>query len=286
MTPLGIVAILGAILSMLAYGARKGHSSRSKIQFVVALATWGLLWFATGSTFARDGMMNLPDHMVGHVIVMFVVPMGLVGSASGRSFWWVMSASSRRRLLRWWYIGRRRHVSTLLANPIVAALVLNIVMVSAHLPVVFDWVMERTWVMDWVMEPAFLLSGLFFFHYLVPAVPRKIRVRLRLQLLMVVVTMLEMLVMAMSMSIFTKAAWYSVMYGQPRPMAGMTMTGPVITVAQAFHQQQLAAAILWICGDFWAVPCLVLITRRLITRDGSLFAALEGQSARLSGSAP
>jgi cytochrome c oxidase assembly factor CtaG len=44
------------------------------------------LWFATASRFAQDGMMNLPDHMIGHVIVMFFVPMGLNGSGSARSF--------------------------------------------------------------------------------------------------------------------------------------------------------------------------------------------------------
>ena len=284
MTPLGVVAIIGAVVAMLGYGVRATKSRRLKLQFALSLVTWAVLWFATGSQFAQDGMMNLPDHMIGHVIVMFLVPMGLIASASGRSFWWTLGLRSRRRLLRWWYVNRRWRTPKALANPIAAAVLLNVVMVAAHLPRVFDFVMLHTWAMDWLMEPAFLLSGLFFFHYLIPAVPRRIRVRLRLQLLMVVATMLEMLIMAMAMSIFTKAAWYSVMYGPPRAMPGMTMNGPIITATQAFHQQQLAAAILWICGDFWAVPCLVLITRRLVSREGSLFAALERQSERLSGS--
>jgi hypothetical protein len=92
---------------------------------------------------------------------------------------------------------------------------------------------------------------------------------------MVLVTTCEMLVMAMSMSIVTRAAWYSVMYAPAIVMPGMDMTEPAVSVSQGFHQQQLAVAILWICGDFWAVPHLVLIIRRLVMRDGSLFAALE-----------
>lgn len=284
MAPLGVVAVLGVILAVVAQVRRPTRSRRVQLQFAVALVSWGLLWFATASSFARDGMANLPDHMIGHVIVMFLVPMGLVGSASARSLWWVIGTETRRRLLRWWYVRRPVHVPPSVGGPVAAALVLNAVMVSAHVPRVFDAVMEHTWAMEWLMEPAFLLSGLFFFHFLIPAPPRKVRARLRLQLFMVLLTMLEMLVMAMAMSIFTKAAWYSVMVAGSGAMAGMNMSGAAASTLQAFHQQQLAAAILWICGDFWAVPCLVLIMRRLVMREGSLFAALERQSSRLTGS--
>ena len=87
-------------------------------------------------------------------------------------------------------------------------------------------------------------------------------------------------VLAMSMSIFTTSSWYDEMV----PGHGMPyMPGMASTVSAAFHQQQLAAAILWICGDFWAVPLLVVIARRVVSRDGSLLAALERQSSRLSG---
>jgi hypothetical protein len=104
-------------------------------------------------------------------------------------------------------------------------------------------------------------------------------VPLNQQLVMVVATMFEMLILAMSMSIFTQASWYDVM----TPGHGMPfMPGMARTVSAAFHQQQLAAGILWICGDFWAVPILVMIARRLIHRDGSLFAVLERHSSRLS----
>jgi len=71
------------------------------------------------------------------------------------------------------------------------------------------------------------------------------------------------------------------MPGMP-PMPGMGAMG--VSAATAFHRQQLAAGLLWICGDFWGVPCLVLIVRRLSKRDGSIFGVLERQSERFSSS--
>ena len=83
-----------------------------------------------------------------------------------------------------------------------------------------------------------------------------------------------MLLLAMAMSIFTRTSWYAIM----DPVTGMSgmpgMSMHATTLAQAFHEQQLSAAILWICGDFWAIPSLVVIVRRVTLRDGSLFQAL------------
>ena len=86
--------------------------------------------------------------------------------------------------------------------------------------------------------------------------------------------------LAMSMSIFTKASWYTVMV----PHAGMAyMPGMATSAAVAFSQQRLAAGILWICGDGWAIPCIITVLHRAVKRDGSLFAVIERQSSRFSG---
>jgi cytochrome c oxidase assembly factor CtaG len=279
MSPLGVVAILGAILSMISYSRRPYKNRRVDLQFMVALITWAVLWFATGSSFAREGMTSLPIHMICHILVMFIVPIGVVGSSFIRSLWWVLGAPTRRRLLRWWYLQRTWRAPHWLFHPLTAVLVLNVVMVAAHVPVVFDFVMGRSWAMEWLMEPAFLFSGLFFFHFLIPSLPRRNHVKLRYQYVMVLATVAEMFFLAMAMSIFTSASWYSVM----TPGHGMAMMpGMARTVGAAFSQQRLAAGILWICGDFWAGPVLILIIHRTIERDGSLFKALERQTSRLS----
>ncbi len=279
MSPLGALAVVGAVLTILAYDRRRSRTSRASGQSLLALFAWAVLWFATASPFARRGMTNLPDHMIGHVLVMFLVPMALIYSGFARSLWWIIPVERRRRLLRWWYVGRSKRLPTWVLHPFTAAVVLNVVMVGSHTTRFFDFSMEHLWAMDWLMEPAFFFSGLFFFHFLISSPPRRSHVKLSRQLIIVVATMFEMLILAMSMSIFTSVSWYSVMV----PGHGMPfMPGMATTALAAFHQQQLAAGILWICGDFWAVPILVTIARRLVRRDGSLFAVLERQSSRLS----
>jgi cytochrome c oxidase assembly factor CtaG len=287
MAPLGVVAIIGAALSFISFLRRPSRRQRTQLQFIASIFSWTSLWFATASSFASSGMTNLTSHMIGHVIVMFLVPIGLILSGTARSWWWLLPVDSRRKVLRWWNVDRDVRVPKFLFNPISAALVLNAVMVASHIPSVFDASMEHQWGMDYLLEPSFLLSGLFFFHFIVSSSPRKNKVGIRLQLFMVLSTMLEMLVMAMSLSIFSNSAWYAVM----KPMAGMTnmnmagMTMPATTLLEAFHQQQLAAGVLWVCGDFWAVPCLILIIRRLANRNGgSLFNALNRGSEKFTGS--
>ena len=287
MAPLGVVAIIGAALSIISFLRRPSRRQRTQLQFIASIFSWTSLWFATASSFASSGMTNLTSHMIGHVIVMFLVPIGLVLSGTARSWWWLLPVDSRRQVLRWWNVDRNVRVPKFFFNPISAALVLNVVMVTSHIPAVFDASMEHRWEMDYLLEPSFLLSGLFFFHFIVSSSPRKNKVGIRLQLFMVLSTMLEMLVMAMSLSIFSNSAWYAVM----KPMAGMTnmnmagMTMPATTLLEAFHQQQLAAGVLWVCGDFWAVPCLILIIRRLANRNGgSLFNALNRGSEKFTGS--
>jgi cytochrome c oxidase assembly factor CtaG len=278
--PLGVIAIVGAVASIVAHSHRKTTSLRVNCQFAVSLLSWALLWYATASSFASEGMISLPKHMIAHILVMFLVPIGLITSATLRSLWWLPRAPARRRLLKWWYLERTWHAPKWLFNLLVATVVLNGVMIASHLPGVFDYVMARDWMMQWLVEPAFLLSGLFFFHFIVPSPPRTTHVKLRYQFVALMVTLFEMLMLAMSMSIFTKASWYSVMVMHPGMAA---MPGMAATAAVAFSQQREAAGILWICGDGWAIPCLILVLYRLVKRDGSLLGALEHHSSRLSG---
>jgi hypothetical protein len=83
-----------------------------------------------------------------------------------------------------------------------------------------------------------------------------------------VVTVFEMLVLAMALAIFTKAPWYSM---------NVLMDGS----AAALRDQRWAAGILWVCGDFRAIPALVLVAYRIYGTEGGVSASFERALGRV-----
>jgi cytochrome c oxidase assembly factor CtaG len=231
-----------------------------------------LLALVASGPLNRWSMAWLSIHMVMHVLEMFYLPPLLILGAPWVPLLFAAPTDRRRRWLRWYHLSRSgallRGPVAVLTNPVVAVVLFNGTMILWHIPAVYDWASWRQWPMDWVMAPMFVVTGYLFWRVILPSHPTGPRGSTKVQVAAVVVTAFEMLVLAMAMAIFTKTPWYSM---------HIAMDGPVA----ALRDQRWAAGILWICGDFWAVPALVLIAYRLYGAEGGVSASFERALGRV-----
>lgn len=276
-TPIGLLAVVVGMahemgLRWLAVRQIPEHRRLTRRRSWVFYAGLVGLILVVSGPLERWSMAWLSIHMVLHIMEMFYLPPLLIIGAPWIPLLFVIPVDQRRRLLRSYYRSPRtvwlRRIRAALTNPIVAIILFNGVMVAWHLPVVFDWAASRDWVMDWLMAPSFLITGLLFWRIILPSHPWGPRGSVRIQIGAIVVTAFEMLILAMAMAIFTKAPWYSM---------NVLMDGP----AAALRDQRYAAGILWICGDFWAIPALVFVGFRVRGREGGLSASLERALGRV-----
>ncbi|HUZ38722.1 MAG TPA: cytochrome c oxidase assembly protein [Streptosporangiaceae bacterium] len=211
-------------------------------------------------------------HMFQHLLLMFAAPTLVVAGAPwqplldglpGRS-----GRAVTRGVMRGGWSRPLRAVGTFLLRPVVAVVLFSAVMIAWHVPVLFDLGANNQAVHIWLMHGSFFAAGVLFWLQLIPSPPFRQRMPLSSQAVALIATNVVMWVLAMSMSILTQVSWYPV-YGHIR---GVTLP--------PFSDQQIGAAILWVCGDLWAIPALIWVIRRMIEQDGSMGAALEKMLSR------
>lgn len=273
-SPVAVVAVVVAVLHeiglrRLARRQTPAHRRRTRVRSVAFyLGLVGMALVASGPL-QRWAMPWMSVHMVTHVLEMFYLPPLLLIGGPVVPLMFSLPVGPRRVVLRCYYrSGVLTGAVRFLTSPIVAVLLFNGVMVLWHIPAVYNWASYRAWAMPWLMNPSFIVTGLLFWRIILPTHPRPSRGSTAMQVAAIIATAFEMLVLALALAVFTKEPLYTM---------NIVMDG----ASRALSDQRIGAGILWICGDFWAIPALVLIAFRIYGQGGGVSESFERALGRV-----
>src|SRR5271166_4917672 len=206
-------------------------------------------------------------HMIQHLLLMFAAPSLVVAGAPWQPLLAALPGRSGQSVTRGVMTGGwsrpLRSAGAFFLRPWVAVITFSVVMVAWHIPALFDLAQDNQAVHIWLMHGSFFAAGVLFWLQFIPSPPFRSQMPLLGRAAALLATNVVMIVVAMSLSIFVNHSVYPVYDHVP----GVTLP--------PFADQQIGAAILWVCGDFWAMPAMIAIVRQIIVVDGSMGGALD-----------
>jgi cytochrome c oxidase assembly factor CtaG len=206
-------------------------------------------------------------HMIEHLLLMFAAPTLIVAGAPGQPLLAALPGRSGQAVTRGVATGGwsrpLRAAFGFLIRPAVAFALFNAVMVFWHIPAMFDLGERNQAIHIWLEHGSMFASGILFWMQYIDSPPFRSRMSTLARTASLLATNVVMIAIAMALSIFASRSIYSVYDNVP----GVTLP--------PFADQQIGAAILWVCGDFWAMPSMIITIRKLIADEGGIGTALE-----------
>jgi putative membrane protein len=206
-------------------------------------------------------------HMIQHLLLMFAAPTLVVAGAPwqplldalpGRS-----GKAATKSVLTGGWSRPLRAAAGFMLRPWPALIFFNAVMVFWHIPGPYELAQTNQDVHIWLMHSSFFIAGVLFWLQFLPSPPFRSQMPPLGRAGALLGTNIVMIFTAMALSIFVNKSIYPVYNHVP----GVTLP--------PFADQQIGAAILWVCGDFWALPTMIVTVRNVIADEGGIGGALE-----------
>jgi putative membrane protein len=246
-------------LARLARRSRPERNRERRIRSIWFYLGLGVLLIAVDSPLDYWADSYFMVHMVQHLLLMFAAPSLVVAGAPWQPLLGALPGRSGQSVTRGVMTGGWsrpvRAAGGWFLRPWVSIATFNVVMVLWHIPVAFDLAVDNSAVHIWLMHSSFFAAGVLFWLQFIPSPPFRARLPVLGRAAALLVTNVVMIMIAMSLSIFTTHSVYAVYDHVP----GVTLP--------PYADQQIGAAILWVCGDFWAMPTMIVTIRRLIADE-------------------
>jgi len=254
-------------LFRLAKRSRPERTRQRRIRSLWFYAGLAVLLLAVDSPIDYWSDSYFTVHMVQHLLLMFAAPSLVVAGAPGQPLLAALPGRSGKAVTRSVLAGRwarpARAAFTFLTGPVVAVAAFNLAMIVWHIPAAFDLAADNAAVHVWLEHGSFFATGVLFWLQFIPSPPFRSRMPLLGRAAALLATNVVMIFIAMALSIFATRSVYAPYQHVP----GVTLP--------AFADQQIGAAILWVCGDFWALPTMIVTIRKLLSDETGVGTALD-----------
>ena len=265
-------------LARLARRSRPGRTRQRRLRSLYFYGGLAVLLLAVESPldYWSDGYFFI--HMIQHLLLMFAAPVLVVAAAPWQPLLaglpGQLGKDATRQVMTGGWARPLRAVTGFFLRPWTAVITFNLAMVFWHVPGPFDVGTTNQAIHIWLMHGSFFVTGVLFWLQFIPSPPFRIRMSRAGQAAALAATNVQMWFLAMALGIFSSASWYAVYQHVP----GVTLP--------PLPDQQIGAGILWVCGDFWAIPAMIYVIRRMLAEEGDIGKAVDkllGRGAQTRG---